>query len=603
MTGVSVQYSAFGAMAVTVDGVQLATHPASRARRPLRAAGRPRRAGGRRAAGRRGLGRRGTGPDAGLAPGRGLAAAHASSSPDRTARKGSRLVSTAAGYSLVAEAADVDTWSVRVARPSRRWRPTTAAERLRAARRGPRAVDGGAVRRLRRPRACSARPAGSRSCCSRVEEHAGPGAARPGSPRRGASARWPSSRRSIPYRERMWSLLALAQYQCVAPGRRAGDPAPAARAARRRARRRPVGGDPAARAGGAAAGPVADERTDPAMRPGTAATARAPLRHAAAASRDRGPRAGARRGGSACSTRPARRARRGSCWSRASPASASRGWSSDLGDAAAARWDPGAGRALPRGRLRPGAVALAGHRPHAGRSAEGTATADPLLDAAARTGEVADPVRGRHRPADVRRRRRADRAGRRATPPLLLVLEDIHWADALVAAAAPPPRRPRAADAPVAVVCTRRTTEAHDRATALVDTMAALARAGAERVRLDGLDAASVGALLTASVGEHDPRLDAFVGRGHRRQPVLRAAVRPPARRRSRPRARRPHRRCPCPTASVTCCGNASSGCPTRRSRPLTSAAVLGQPHRPRRGRRARRRTRSTTASTCSTSR
>ena len=38
-----------------------------------------------------------------------------------------------------------------------------------------------------------------------------------------------------------------------------------------------------------------------------------------------------------------------------------------------------------------------------------------------------------------------------------------------------------------------------------------LAQAGAERLRLDGLDDASVDGLLTASVGEHDPQLDAFV--------------------------------------------------------------------------------------------
>ena len=78
--------------------------------------------------------------------------------------------------------------------------------------------------------------------------------------------------------------------------------------------------------------------------------------------------------------------------------------------------------------------------------------------------------------------------------PLLLVLEDIHWADAsslqLLRHVAGSGLR-----APVAVVCTRRTTEAGT-SDALVDTMAALARAGAERVRLDGLDAASVGALL-----------------------------------------------------------------------------------------------------------
>jgi AAA ATPase domain len=93
--------------------------------------------------------------------------------------------------------------------------------------------------------------------------------------------------------------------------------------------------------------------------------------------------------------------------------------------------------------------------------------------------------------------------------PLLLVLEDIHWADATslqllrhVAGSE--------VQAPVAVVCTRRTTEATTSET-LVDTMAALARAGSERVRLDGLDATSVSTLLQTSVGAHDPQLDTIV--------------------------------------------------------------------------------------------
>ncbi len=93
--------------------------------------------------------------------------------------------------------------------------------------------------------------------------------------------------------------------------------------------------------------------------------------------------------------------------------------------------------------------------------------------------------------------------------PLLLVLEDIHWADAtslqllrhLAGALVP---------AAVAVVCTRRTTEP-SATPELVDTMAALARAGAERVRLDGLDVVSVGTLLRLTVGDHDSRLDTVV--------------------------------------------------------------------------------------------
>jgi hypothetical protein len=96
-----------------------------------------------------------------------------------------------------------------------------------------------------------------------------------------------------------------------------------------------------------------------------------------------------------------------------------------------------------------------------------------------------------------------------AAQPLLLVLEDLHWADAtslkLLNHLAGSGLR-----APVVVTCTRRTTEATI-GPALVDTMAALARAGAERIRLDGLDTGAVGELMQGSVGEHDPRLDAVV--------------------------------------------------------------------------------------------
>jgi DNA-binding SARP family transcriptional activator len=83
--------------------------------------------------------------------------------------------------------------------------------------------------------------------------------------------------------------------------------------------------------------------------------------------------------------------------------------------------------------------------------------------------------------------------------PLLCVLEDLHWADSTslqllrhLADTAPA--------VPLAVVVTRRTTEAVT-ADLLVDTMATLARAGAERLRVDGLDRRGVGELLATTIG------------------------------------------------------------------------------------------------------
>ncbi len=79
--------------------------------------------------------------------------------------------------------------------------------------------------------------------------------------------------------------------------------------------------------------------------------------------------------------------------------------------------------------------------------------------------------------------------------PLLIVLEDLHWADASSLRLLAPPRRVRPAGAGA-----RRVDATNDRGRrpgdVLVDAMAAMARAGAERVRLDGLDDASVGRLL-----------------------------------------------------------------------------------------------------------
>ena len=93
--------------------------------------------------------------------------------------------------------------------------------------------------------------------------------------------------------------------------------------------------------------------------------------------------------------------------------------------------------------------------------------------------------------------------------PLLLVLEDIHWADDSSLALLRHLTGSVVA-VPLTVVCTRRTSEA-ETSPALVDAMAALARVGAERIRLDGLDSESVGALLAGSFAEADPRVTASV--------------------------------------------------------------------------------------------
>src|SRR3954453_16677837 len=110
MTGVSVRYSAFGAMAVSVDGEEVAlTRRRERGVLSVLLA-----AHGAPVAAER-LVAEVWGDEA---PGQTLASLQVAVSrlrsllePDRKARKGSRLVSTAAGYSLVADVADVDTWT------------------------------------------------------------------------------------------------------------------------------------------------------------------------------------------------------------------------------------------------------------------------------------------------------------------------------------------------------------------------------------------------------------------------------------------------------------------------------------------------------------
>ena len=209
MTGVSVQYSAFGAMAVSVDGEEV---PLTRRRERsvlsvlLAAHGAP-------VAAER-LVAEVWGDEA---PGQTLASLQVAVSrlrsqlePDRQARKGSRLVSTAAGYSLVADVADVDTWTfeslaadaLAAHEPSQRLRLADEARALWAL-----------------PYAdCDAPVVLSET--NRLQEllltleelraRALLDLGRPDEALRGLAELAPQH----PYRERMWSLLALAQYQC-----------------------------------------------------------------------------------------------------------------------------------------------------------------------------------------------------------------------------------------------------------------------------------------------------------------------------------------------------------------------------------------------------
>jgi DNA-binding SARP family transcriptional activator len=96
-----------------------------------------------------------------------------------------------------------------------------------------------------------------------------------------------------------------------------------------------------------------------------------------------------------------------------------------------------------------------------------------------------------------------------ARRPLVVVLEDLHWADVtslrLLAHVVVQARTER-----LLLVGTRRTSDAPT-SDALIATLADLARAGAVRVRLEGLAGDGVSALLTEVLGPHDPRLDLVV--------------------------------------------------------------------------------------------
>ncbi|HEU5000477.1 MAG TPA: BTAD domain-containing putative transcriptional regulator, partial [Lapillicoccus sp.] len=99
--------------------------------------------------------------------------------------------------------------------------------------------------------------------------------------------------------------------------------------------------------------------------------------------------------------------------------------------------------------------------------------------------------------------------------PLLVVLEDVHWADAsslrLLGYAAE-----ALADAPVALAVTRRAVGAPDAdggTQALAAALATLARTGARRVALHGLAGSEVGELLERALGTPDPSLAAVLTR------------------------------------------------------------------------------------------
>jgi DNA-binding SARP family transcriptional activator len=99
-------------------------------------------------------------------------------------------------------------------------------------------------------------------------------------------------------------------------------------------------------------------------------------------------------------------------------------------------------------------------------------------------------------------------AGAGHRQPLLLVIEDVHWADASSLRALA--HLVSVSDAPVLVLVTRRTA-AGPRSDALVAALAALTRAGALRIRLDGLAAGDVTTLLGRHVGGAGPELGAVV--------------------------------------------------------------------------------------------
>ena len=90
---------------------------------------------------------------------------------------------------------------------------------------------------------------------------------------------------------------------------------------------------------------------------------------------------------------------------------------------------------------------------------------------------------------------------RAAHEPLVLIFEDVHWADDTSLRLMTHLAR-SGLSVPLLVVLTRRTSDAQTDG-ALLETMSALARADAGRVRLDGLHPDEVGTLLDRELGEH----------------------------------------------------------------------------------------------------
>ncbi|MFQ6172065.1 BTAD domain-containing putative transcriptional regulator [Oryzobacter sp. R7] len=492
----SVRYTAFGAMAVTVAGARV---PLTRGRERgvlavlLAAKGAP-VAAERLVAEVWGTDR------AGLSAVQvAVSRLRALLEPDRTTRTGTLLLSTAAGYAVAADTADVDTWAFEDAAVAALAAPDPST-RLALA-------DTALERWTGEPYADTEAPSVRREADRLDELHLGLredrarallDLDRPDEALRALADLAPRH----PYRERVWALLALAQYRCS----RQADALATLRTLRE-VLADELGVDPT---------PEVRELEQAVLRqdPSLAARSAAPSAPPGTGRGDQ--RAGSRGVGRDDVLAGALDVVRSS---RATGAAAfllvagepGIGKSRLVADLGAAAADEGAGVVVGRCLEGDYAPALWPWLPVVRELAGATGGAvdpllAPLLDAGAADGDSGSGTGLRMFDAVVALLSRAA-----AVRPLVVVLEDVHWADdsslrLLRHLADAPPA------APLTVVATRRTTETRT-GSALVDTLGALARAGAERVRLDGLDDASVRRLLTTSVGEHDEDLDARVAR------------------------------------------------------------------------------------------